>query len=41
MNLIHEDNEILLSAMSIHVAALKEVLLVGAPLSPIEWSADE
>lgn len=36
-----EDNEILSSAVSIHMAALKDVLLVGAGSSPMEWSADE
>lgn len=41
MDLIHEDNGILSSAMSIRVAALKDVLLVAAPLAPTEWSADE
>lgn len=41
MDLIHEDNEIFSSAMNIHVAALKKILLVGGPLFPTEWSADE
>lgn len=36
-----EDNEILSSAMSIPMAALEDVLLVGAASSPTEWSANE
>lgn len=41
MNLIDEVKEIISSAMSIHVGAMKEVLLVGVPFSPTEWSTDE